>query len=93
METLQGVSFIRNGLEYDAAKAADHLRLKLRAAGDRVRTAEDFIRLCGSKSSLSGEPYRIRFPDGTSMDVEAFLRQKLKSLAAGTPPGPLHPPP
>jgi hypothetical protein len=32
VETLQGATFIRNGVEYDAKKAADHLRLKLKTA-------------------------------------------------------------
>jgi hypothetical protein len=82
VETLQGVTFLRNGVEYDARKAADHLRLKLRMAEDRVKTAEDFIRLCGSKSSLSGEAYRMRFPDGTTLVAEMFFRERLKALVA-----------
>jgi hypothetical protein len=85
VETLQGVTFLRNGGEYDAKKAADHLRLKLKTAGDRVKTAEDFIRLCGSKSSISGEAYRMRFPDGTTIDAEAFFRERLKALASDRP--------
>jgi len=84
VEALQGVRFLRNGGEYDAPKAADHLRLKLKTAGDRVKTAEDFIRLCGSKSSVSGEAYRMRFPDGTTTDAEAFFRERLKALVADT---------
>jgi hypothetical protein len=84
VEALQGVMFLRNGNEYNAKKAADHLRLKLKMAGGRVKTAEDFIRLCGSKSSVSGEVYRMRFPDGTTMDAEAFFRERLKALAADT---------
>jgi Family of unknown function (DUF5329) len=84
VEALQGVTFLRNGVEYDAKKAADHLRVKLKTAGDRVKTAEDFIRLCGSRSSLSGEAYRMRFPDGTTMDAEAFFRGRLKAFVADT---------
>jgi hypothetical protein len=80
IEALQGVTFLRNGGEYDSKRAADHLRLKLKTAGDRVKTAEDFIRLCGSKSSVSGEAYRIRFPDGTTTDAEAFFHERLKAL-------------
>ena len=84
VEALQGVKFFRNGSEYDAKKAADHLRLKLKMAGDRVKTVEDFIRLCGSKSSVSGEAYRMRLPDGTTMYAEAFFRKRLKALIADT---------
>ncbi len=82
VEALDGAKFLRNGREYDAGTAADHLRLKLKTAGDRVKTANDFIKLCGSRSSLSGEAYRIRFADGTSMEAEVFFRNKLKSFAA-----------
>lgn len=85
VETLKGVKFLRNGREYDARTAADHLRLKLKAAGDRVKTANDFINLCGSRSSLSGEAYRILFADGTAMEAEVFFRNKLKSFAADKP--------
>jgi hypothetical protein len=77
IETLQGAQFIRNGTAYDGKAAADHLRLKLRMAGSRVVTADDFIRLCASASSVSGIPYQIRFPDGRVVSSEAYLRQKL----------------
>ena len=84
IETLKGANFIRNGKMYDAGRAADHLRLKLKAAGDRVKTAEDFIRLCASKSSLSGEPYRIRFSDGTTVETEVFFHNRLKAFSDKT---------
>lgn len=74
---LHDARFIRNGNEYDARRAVDHLRLKLRYAGDRVVTAEDFIADCATGSSISGEPYRIKFPDGHIIAVAMFLRGKL----------------
>jgi hypothetical protein len=77
VETLKDAQFIRNGASYDAKSAADHLRLKLRTARSRVVTAEDFIRLCASVSSVSGTPYQIRFADGRVLLSEAYLRQKL----------------
>jgi hypothetical protein len=77
---LSDAKFVRNGAAYDAGKAADHLRLKLREAGERVATAEDFIRLCASRSSVSGKPYEIEFADGRRITSEAFLRAKLKEL-------------
>jgi len=77
IETLQGAQFIRNGTPYDAKAAADHLRLKLRMAGSRVLTADDFIRVCATASSVSGAPYQIRFADGLVISSEAYLRQKL----------------
>ncbi len=74
---LNDARFIRNGAEFSSREAADHLRVKLRNAGSRVRTAEDFIRYCATGSSMSGEKYRIRFADGRTVDTADFLRGKL----------------
>jgi hypothetical protein len=86
VEALKGAKFIRNGSDYDAKAAADHLRLKLKAAGSRVKTAEDFIRLCASRSSVSGAPYRIRFSDGTTTEAEIFFRKALARLGNNAVP-------
>ena len=81
--TLQGATFIRNGTEYDAKHAADHMRLKLRFAGSRVKTAEDFITYCGTGSSISGIKYTIRFRDGRVVDSATFLLGKLAECEIG----------
>lgn len=78
VETLKGAKFIRNGTEYNGKEAAEHLRMKLQKAGGRVRTADDFIRLCAAKSFLSGKPYMIRSSDGKTIKSEEFFREKLK---------------
>jgi hypothetical protein len=77
VEALEGATFIRNGKAYDARSASNHLRLKLKNAGDRVKTAEDFITFCGSNSSMTGVPYRIKLADGTIVKAEVFFRKKL----------------
>jgi hypothetical protein len=77
IETLQGAQFIRNGTAYNAKAAADHLRLKLRMASSRIVTADDYIRLSASASSISGTPYQIRFPDGSVVSSEAYMKHKL----------------
>lgn len=82
VENLKGTQFIRNGTEYNGKEAAEHLRMKLQKAGDRVRTADDFIRLCASKSLLSGKPYLIRSSDGKTIKSEEFFREKLKEYNA-----------
>jgi hypothetical protein len=79
---LHDARFIRNGVEYDAAQAADHLRLKLRYAGSHVKTAENFIVECATGSSMTGEKYRIKFSDGRIVEVAAFLRDKLAAYPA-----------
>ena len=77
VEGLQGAQFLRNGKSYDATEAGNHLRLKLRMAGSRISTADDFIRLCASVSSMSGLPYQIKFADGQIVRSEVYLRQRL----------------
>ena len=78
--SLPDAQFIRNGTAYDSAAAVEHMRAKLGVAGSRVKTAEDFIRYCGSESSISGKPYEIRFPDGHVVRSADFLRQKLSDF-------------
>ena len=80
IEAMQDVVFIRNGKEHSSHKAADHLRLKWKKAGRHVKTAEDFIELCGTKSSISGKPYQIRFPDGRLENSAAVLTELLQEI-------------
>lgn len=83
--TLRGAKFIRNGTEYDTDAAASHLRMKLGKAGDRVKTAEDFINGLVSKSSISGKPYQIRKSDGSLTDTRPFFYTRLKEYDKAHP--------
>lgn len=78
VDNLKGAIFIRNGSEYDGKAAAEHLRLKLKNAGGRVQTADDFIRLCASQSYITGKPYMIILSDGKTIKSEKYFREKLK---------------
>lgn len=71
------VRFIRNGTEYSAKEAADHMRDKLSQAGGRVKTAEDFIKGIASKSFLSGRPYQIKTSDGKTQPTGPWLTEAL----------------
>jgi hypothetical protein len=82
IEVLPGAQFIRNGSAYDGKAAAEHLRRKRSYAGDRIKTAGDFITYCASRSSSSGKAYQIRFANGETVDAEAFLRAELKRIEA-----------
>lgn len=77
---LKGAVFIRNGSEYGPEEAAKHMQLKREKAGDRVKTADDFISLCASKSYLSGKEYHIRLADGRTLTSEQVLREELARL-------------
>jgi len=81
---LAGAKFVRNDAEYDGKEAADHLRMKLKRAAGKVRTAEDFIALCASKSYISGRPYTIKFSSGETITSEAFFRKKLRQYNSST---------
>ena len=77
VENLKGAKFIRNGTEHNGKEAAEHLRMKLQNVLV-IKTADDFIRLCASKSSISGKPYMIRLTDGKTIKSEEYFREKLK---------------
>ena len=77
IENIKGAKFIRNGTEHDGKEAAEHLRSKLKSAGGKVQNADDFIRLCASKSTISGKPYKIRSSDGKTINSEQYFREKL----------------
>jgi len=79
---LQAAVFIRNGTEHTPKEAADHLRMKWKNAGRRVKTAPEFIQYCATGSSLSGKPYEIRLKDGRTVLSRDWLWTELKRLEA-----------
>ena len=83
VETSKGIVFIRNGSEHNGPEAAKHLRMKLAYAGERVRTAEDFIKGCASESSLTHQKYKVRQPDGTTIDAANYFEARLREFDAG----------
>jgi hypothetical protein len=74
------VRFIRNGKEYSGTEGADHLRHKLKKAGDRVKTTDDFINGVASKSFLSGKPYQVKFAGGRTQATGDWLRAHLAEV-------------
>jgi hypothetical protein len=82
VDNLNEAKFIRNGTEHDGTEAAEHLRMKLQKAGGKVQTADDFIRLCGSHSYISGKPYLIRFSIGNTIKAEQYFRKRLHEYSS-----------
>lgn len=74
---LDDAVFLRNGAEHSAVEAAEHLRRKFAAASDEVLTADQFVAGVASRSSLTGEEYRIRFSDGRTITVQEFYSDLL----------------
>ena len=77
---LQGATFIRNGDEYAAKTAAEHLQMKRKKAGSRIKTAREFIDGLASESYLSGEAYKIRMKDGKTYYSRDVLMKELQRL-------------
>jgi len=99
VEVLPGAQFIRNGSVHDGKAAAEHLQMKRHYAGSRIKTADDFIECCASRSSFSGLPYQIRFANGQTVNADVFFRAELKRIEASSAqapppfaPSPLVPP-
>jgi len=76
-----GCTFTRNGTDHTADEAQDHLAMKYRRAGSRVKTADAFIERLASRSSWTGKPYLIRC-GGDSMQSGAWLTERLKAYRA-----------
>ena len=80
--------FIRNGSEHTAQEAVSHLKLKLRRAGNRISTAEEFIDHLATGSSSSKRPYLIRRTGGKPEPAGPFFHRLLLKVAPPpqTPP-------
>jgi Family of unknown function (DUF5329) len=85
VEAQKNMKFIRNGSEYNSTDAAKFLRGKLESMGDEVKTAREFIERIASKSSMSGEPYRVKFADGRLLLAAQFLGDELRRMDANPP--------
>jgi hypothetical protein len=70
------LTFIRNGTEYSSQEAADHIRSKYEHFKSQIKSPEDFIHLCASKSLLSGKPYLVSTAQG-KIPVEQWLGEIL----------------
>ncbi|MCE5333541.1 MAG: DUF5329 domain-containing protein [Desulfobacteraceae bacterium] len=68
--------FTRNGTEYSSLEAAAHIRNKYEHFKSRIKTPEDFIHVCASKSLVSGKPYLVSTAQG-KIPVEKWLGEIL----------------
>ncbi|TGM15584.1 hypothetical protein EHQ81_04100 [Leptospira selangorensis] len=80
LDSCKGCVFIRNGSEHKLDEAKAHLLRKYDAAKSKISSTEDFIKGLASKSSITGTPYKIKFPDGKEVDSEKWLTDKLNEL-------------
>ena len=80
LSQLTEAKFRRNEEEHTVDEAVAHIRSKLEWKRDEIETAEDFIRIVGSRSSVSDEPYVIEFSDGTTKNSEDWFREQLDRI-------------
>lgn len=80
VSNLEGATFTRNETPHTAMEAADHMRMKWQRQKKKIRSAEDFIDLCGSKSYLTGKRYTIKLKDGAEKFSDEVLKAELKKI-------------
>jgi Family of unknown function (DUF5329) len=74
-----GCTFFRNGSGYDGARAKAHLLAKYDylAAKGLIKSTEDFIDKGATKSSVSGQPYRMKCGNDADVQTSQWLRTAL----------------
>ena len=71
--------FIRNGTQYDALEARQHIEKKYAYFKERITTAEEFIQYSATKSTISGKPYKV-ICNGVAMNSVDWLNIELARL-------------
>ena len=80
VESMTDMVFIRNGTETPAKAAANHLRDKYDYFRSDIATAEDFIRLCATRSEMTHRPYKVRLRSGVERLAAEWLHDELLSI-------------
>jgi len=78
-----GCTFVRNGNNYSAQEAEEHLQLKYRRGRKHAKTAEQFISRLASESSMSGKPYYMNCEGVPSQTSGDWLAQRLELIRNG----------
>lgn len=79
-----GCEFYRAGTWYPATDARGHLERKVRylVARNMISTAEDFIVMAATRSSMTDEAYAIRCHGGAPQPSAVWLEAELRTLRA-----------
>ena len=81
-------TFLRNGREYDAQEAREHIQKKYNYAKDAIGTTEQFSEYTATRSNLSGQPYRVNCAGREQLSSEwlgAELQRYRDQQTAGNP--------
>ena len=69
-------TFVRNEKEMSGKGFATHLRAKHAHYGPRNASLRTFIETVATRSSTTGEPYRVNLPGGEIVDASTWLQQQ-----------------
>ncbi len=74
--------FYRNGSWHSGSEARDHLQLKLEHLVKKglITNSEEFIEKAGTKSSISGRPYKVRCPNQEEEPSAVWLGSELRHI-------------
>ena len=72
--------YIRNGSEHSGVDAAAHIKKKYDYFKDDIKSAEDFIRLSATKSTMTGSKYYIQCPNFPKVESGKWLLAELKKF-------------
>ncbi len=74
-----GCEFYRNGTWHDSKAAQAHLRDKYKylMTTNLINNTEDFIEKAATKSSFSGQPYKVRCNGDATVTSNQWLRDEL----------------
>jgi len=72
--------FIRNGKAHTPDEALKPILKKYDHFKAKIKTAEDFIDLCATKSILSHQPYKIGCPGQEWVESKHWLLKELKGF-------------
>jgi hypothetical protein len=81
-----GCQFYRNGDWHTSAEAKVHLVRKLDYLENKgtLKSAEQFIELAATKSSVTGQAYQVKCASSAAVPSATWLTQQLQSLRGAT---------
>lgn len=82
-----GCRFVRNGTRYTGVEACAHIQKKYNHFKDKIKSAEDFVRLCATRSEMTGLPYQI-ICSGKEMPLADWLGNELADFRKKTEKSP-----
>ena len=77
-----GCTFVRNGEESNATAAKSHIAQKYDYARRWIRTADELIEHVATRSSITGEPYRVVCAGHEELSA-VWLRRELNRFRTG----------